>query len=78
MSPAEDLKVSSKRLSGKIPGLPLTQRRILVSYFIISGYFVEVWASEEPRRVKVNKFKKVQKWDYQLISKVNVTACWKS
>ena len=52
----------------------MTQKRILVSYFIVSGCFVEVWPSDEPLRVKVNKFKRIQNWDHQLISKANIKA----
>jgi hypothetical protein len=63
-----------KKLSGKIRELPLTQKRILVSYFVPAACSVEVWPNDEPRRVKVNKFKRVQKWDYQLVSKANIKA----
>ncbi len=52
----------------------MTQKRILVSYFIPPACFVQVWPNDEPRRVKVNKFKRVQKWDYQLVSKANIKA----
>ena len=70
----EDLKALGKKLSGKIRELPLTQRRILLSYFIPPGCFVGVWPSDEARRIRVNKFKRVQKWDYQLVSKANIKA----
>jgi hypothetical protein len=70
----EDLKALGKKFSGKIRELPLTQKRILVSYLVPPACFVEVWPSDEPRRVKVNKFKRVQKWDYQLVSKANIKA----